>query len=201
MPRRFDSAHFCPFEGLVEGQTVLVREPLPALCRLRVDADRERRIFVAELLGDVDRIVAAGCPDTRVRSAQASAASRALRSARSRPRRVFVSPPDRGLEPPRDVLGRLARPVPLRGREPNTGCQARRAHCPCVPAAHRPARAAGRRRGPCRRRSLTRARQRAGREVDVGPVEGAGLPHPEPASGERREDWPVAPWCQPREAP
>ena len=59
-----------PFKGGIEGFAVCSRESIAASHRPSVDLDREGRVFEPALLGDVDRIVAAGKAKRSVGAAQ-----------------------------------------------------------------------------------------------------------------------------------
>ena len=58
--QRLVCAHSCPFNGPLERLPLLRGQPLAVLHDLRVDRERERRVFVPDLRRDVHRVVAGG---------------------------------------------------------------------------------------------------------------------------------------------
>ncbi len=68
--QRVASAHPCPFDRAVVLLAVRYGEPIAALDRLRVDAEGEPWVLVAELVGGVADVVAADAAEARIGAPQ-----------------------------------------------------------------------------------------------------------------------------------
>src|SRR5437868_11686255 len=69
--QRRTTAHYCPIKRPVVRLPVQRSQALTPFRRLRVDAEGEAGVLVAELVGRVADVVAAGAAEARVRPAEA----------------------------------------------------------------------------------------------------------------------------------
>src|SRR5918994_2457174 len=183
-PGPFDplAAHCCPMERPIERLEVCVREPLAPFRSLLVDAEGERRVLVAELLGDVDRIIPQRCSQARVRPTQRVRAHPLADRLVAGTLGHHVPPPDRRLQAVVDVGHRLA---------PTGPCDENRILCshapaPCLALAedlYQPAWQVDLTIGASVRLGSPNSKGRGG-DADVPPAECDRLPYPQARASE-----------------